>query len=404
MFRRDFVTLFIATFAALIGLGVIVPLLPLFAQDLGAGGRWLALTFAAFSISRTFTLAPIGRWSDRTSRKPFIVAGLCLSGGVGLLLMAADSLPFLVTLRFVQGITSALVLPIAMAYVGDITPPAKEGLYTGAFNMALFAGFGIGPLLGGFVKDTWNLDAAFLVAAALNLAAGLLVAIVLPTSPPEGEEASAWPASLPYGLFWKTPTLRGFLLFRLLAALGHGSLFSFLPILGRGVLGISSTQIGTVLTAQLMLGTVLQIPFGHLADRANRRMLMAIGIAVHTVSLVLIARSGSFAQLFSASLILGLADALLMPTMSAITIELGREAGMGSSQGMFSMAQSVGMIGSSFLGGELLNRAGASVIWYAAGALGILALAVLLTYSRFPMPLHERESLQRAKAAAAGGA
>jgi predicted MFS family arabinose efflux permease len=71
---------------------------------------------------------------------------------------------------------------------------------------------------------------------------------------------------------------------------------------------------------------------------------------------------------------------------------------------MFSMAQSVGMIGSSFLGGELLNRAGASVIWYAAGALGILALAVLLTYSRFPMPLHERESLQRAKAAAAGGA
>ncbi|MBI3090466.1 MAG: MFS transporter [Candidatus Tectomicrobia bacterium] len=394
MFQREFIVLFCATFAALFGLGVVVPLLPLYALDLGAGGMWLALMFSSFSVSRTLALPAFGRWSDRTRRKPFITWGLFASAGIGLAYALVDDLTEIVLLRFVQGVASAMVLPIAQAYVGDLTPRLREGRYMGAFNIAMFAGFGVGPMLGGYVKDAWSLQAAFALTGVLNLAAGLLVALALPARPLLVGAVEGAGRSLPLRLFWRVPTLRGFLLFRALAALGHGSLFSFLPILGRSSLGISSTRVGTVLTLELMLGTLLQVPCGWLADRFDRRLLMAVGIGIHTLSLVLIARSGTFTQLLISSLVLGLADALLLPTMAAITVEFGRDCGMGASQGMFMMAQSVGMVGSGFVGGALLNLLGVAWIYYAAGALGMLALWMFLVFSRLPMPEPERELLR----------
>ena len=400
MLRREFIVLFLATFASLLGLGIVIPILPLYALDLGAGGMWLGMIFAGFSISRTIAVAPIGRWSDRTSRKPFLVTGLCLAGVLGLAYALVDQLVWIVALRLVQGFASAMVLPIALAMGGDLTPPGKEGLYTGVFLVAMFGGFGVGPMLGGYVKDTWSLDAAFVISGSLSFAAALMVALALPRAAPHDDAGRVRHTPTPVIFFWRARTMRGFLLFRVVSSLGHGSLFSFLPVLGRANLGISSTSIGVVLTTELMLGMLLQVPCGRLADRVDRRMLMTLGIAIHSASLILVARSGTFTQLLIASLVLGIADAILMPTIGAITMELGREVGMGSSQGMFSMAQGAGMVGSGFLGGLLLNQFGVSSVYYSAAILGVLALTVFLAFSTLPLPERERRQLQEARDAA----
>ena len=74
--RKIFGTLFFSIFAAVTGVGIVVPLLPVYANSLGASGLYIGLIFGAFSLSRTFFLPFFGRKSDQKGRKPFIVTGL----------------------------------------------------------------------------------------------------------------------------------------------------------------------------------------------------------------------------------------------------------------------------------------------------------------------------------------
>jgi len=74
--KKIFSALFFSIFAAVTGIGIVVPLLPVYAHDLGASGLYIALIFGGFSISRTIFLPMFGRWSDKKGRKPFLTVGL----------------------------------------------------------------------------------------------------------------------------------------------------------------------------------------------------------------------------------------------------------------------------------------------------------------------------------------
>ncbi len=74
--KRTFATLVFSVFATVTGVGIVVPLLPIYAHGLGASGFYIALIFGAFSLSRTFFLPFFGRLSDRKGRRPIIISGL----------------------------------------------------------------------------------------------------------------------------------------------------------------------------------------------------------------------------------------------------------------------------------------------------------------------------------------
>ena len=74
--KKIFATLFFSIFATVTGVGIVVPLLPVYAHDLGAGGFLIGLIFGAFSLGRIFCLPYLGRLSDLKGRKPLIVPGL----------------------------------------------------------------------------------------------------------------------------------------------------------------------------------------------------------------------------------------------------------------------------------------------------------------------------------------
>ena len=92
----------------------------------------------------------------------------------------------LIGIRFIQGIASAMIMPVVQAYVGDITPLGREGWIMGLFNMSMFIGLSAGPLIGGVIKDRFSLKGAFLCMGALSLMGFLLSLIYLP---PTAEES-----------------------------------------------------------------------------------------------------------------------------------------------------------------------------------------------------------------------
>ena len=177
---RVFSALFFATATAMLGLGIIAPILPLYAKTFAASGVEIGLVFTAFSISRALLGPFVGRLSDHVGRKSLMLVGLGIYAVISVLYVSADSLWELGLFRFLQGIGSVMVGPLAQAYVGDMTPRGKEGRYMNAFYASQFLGIGIGPLLGGFIGAAWSYEAAFLVMGGLSLLSVLLVAITVP--------------------------------------------------------------------------------------------------------------------------------------------------------------------------------------------------------------------------------
>ena len=112
----------LAIFSTMLGNGIVVPFLPLYAQQFGAAGLGVGFLFSAHSAARTFLLPFIGKASDRRGRKGFLLTGLLFYtlASVGYLL--ANSMVALILIMTFQGVATAMVQPVAMAYVGDLTP------------------------------------------------------------------------------------------------------------------------------------------------------------------------------------------------------------------------------------------------------------------------------------------
>nr|MQY83493.1 MFS transporter [archaeon] len=98
----------------MLGLGIISPIMPLYASDLGANLVQIGLLSSAWSISRLIFTAPAGRYSDRGSKKRVIMAGLLVYAVISFLYVLAWDFTSLISIRFLHGLGSAMTMPIAM--------------------------------------------------------------------------------------------------------------------------------------------------------------------------------------------------------------------------------------------------------------------------------------------------
>jgi len=346
-----FGTLFFSLFAAVTGVGIVVPLLPVYAHQLGAGGLAIGLIFGSFALSRTFLLPYFGRLSDRQGRKRLIVFGLVSYACLSLAFVMADSVSFLVSIRFFQGIASSMMMPAIQAYVGDITPPGREGFTMGCFNMSIFFGLSLGPILGGSINDHWGLDASFLIMGLLSLVGFFLSLVFLP---PVHEEKvlKKKRAPLPWKKLLGDREILGLFIFRINYTACIGILWGFLPVLADTEFGLSSATIGFLVMLGVFISGVIHLPMGYVADRLNRRTMIIFGGMLVAVGMMYFARATSLTDLIIASVLFGFGGGISMPAHMAIAVFKGSQSdAMGSLMGIMTMAHSLGMlIGSSFAG------------------------------------------------------
>src|SRR5690606_29127555 len=137
--------------------------------------------------------------------------------------IVVDSVYSLTAVRFAHGVASAMVVPIAMAYVADLSEKGKEGSHMGNFSISMFLGMGMGPLLGGFLNDAFGLDSVFYVMAGLSAFATLLVGASLPEAKRSKftvQEGNA----VPMREILTLPVMRGVMVFSFISALGRGGM------------------------------------------------------------------------------------------------------------------------------------------------------------------------------------
>jgi MFS family permease len=344
MQRHFLITLLLSVFIALLGIGIIVPIMPVFAESLGAGGMALGGIIAAFSITRGFCQPIVGNLSDRWGRKGFLLSGLTVYTLVGLIMPEATTVPSLVLIRALHGVGSAMIVPVAMAYVSDMAPAGSEGRYMGMLNVAIFTGIGSGPLIGGVCTDIWGMSSAFYVMAGLSAVALLLVLLQLRDfSAPAAKVVSKVGVIKAIQTMLAVRRTVGILLARLSTMIIMVPTMAFLPLLMHQWFDATGVQIGVVIAARTLINAVLQTPFGRLADRKDKIRLLRFGCLVISGVMCLVPLADNFWALLGLFIILGCGEAIIWPTLGALATEEGRRYGQGNMMGVFNLAMSGGV-------------------------------------------------------------
>jgi len=377
MIRKVFPILALSIFSSMLGVGIISPLLPLYAENLGATGIWLGVIFASFSITRALFMPLIGKLSDRWGRKPFVSLGLLVYSIISLGYIWAGSVCQLTLVRLIQGAAAGMIIPISLAYIGDISPRGEEGRWMGYFNAAFFTGFGLGPLMGGALSDHFGMHTAFSVMGGLNFLAFLVTSLLLPESRRSGgQNSSSFRGVLESSLF------KGLFSFRLSYALGRGIFATFLPIFASIYVGLSPTAIGILLAANILLMSMLQICSGRMADRLNQKAMVILGGSISLAYLALIPLAQDFWELLGLCILGGLGGAISLPAASALVVGEGRKLGMGVSMGAFNMAFSIGMAAGPIISGGIADLTSIGSVFYFAAAMGLLGISLFICFAR----------------------
>ena len=378
MLSRPFLIIALSIFTATMGLGMVLPLLPVYAKSFGASGATIGLTMSAFAIPQLVVSPFAGKLADRFGRKPFLLLGAFAYFASAVGWWAADTLTVVILFRALSGIGSALIFSNAQAYVGDLAPAGSEGRYMGAFGVADFMGFGIGPLLAGVIRDRAGMEAVFLAMAVLYAVVFMLILTVLPGRPPHGQ-GGLEKLTAPWGAIARHPTMQALLFFRICFALATGVSMAFLAVHLEERVGATATMVGLVFAAQQMAGGLSQPLLGRLADRFSRRWLVVAGASMMAAGFSTVAWSDSFPVIL-AGMVLGpgLAASLANVSAQAAQIVTGRDLGMATVASLGSAAFAFGFLIGAIGGGRLVDLASVQASFLVGAAVMVLGGTVFL--------------------------
>jgi MFS family permease len=353
--KKIFATLFFSIFATVTGVGIVVPLLPVYAHDLGASGFYIGMIFGAFSLARTFFLPYFGRLSDLKGRKPLIIPGLLAYALISLGFVFVKEVNALIVLRFFQGIASAMLMPIIQAYVGDITPAGNEGFSMGLFNMSMFCGLSIGPLLGGLIHDRFSLEASFICMGLLALIGFFLCLFLLPPTRSE-KYISSGKSPIKWKQLFFDRDITTIFVFRFSHILCIGIVWAFLPLFAKLKFSISSSAIGFLIMLGVLVSGALHVPMGLLADKLSKRWMVIAGGLLVACAVFSFEWVQGFWGLVWASIFFGIGGGIAMPALMAIAVVKGSETdSMGSVMAILTLAHSLGMLCGSLIGGLMID-------------------------------------------------
>jgi MFS family permease len=369
------ITLSAAVGVVMTGLGIIWPIVPVYAVQLGAGGLQVGIIIASFNLARTLCNPLAGRLSDRWGRKPFIVAGLLLYALVSVFYVMATRVEALILVRFLHGFTSVLVGPVAMALAADIAPAHRLGRYMGTLNMAVMLGLGTGPVLGGIIRDLFGMAAAFYTMGGLALFTFMGVAAFLPGSDRSTQSAKS-KAIFPFKKLIAHRVVQGIFLLRFFVAAGQGSVYTFLPLLALKM-QLSSSQVGIILGLNIFLIALLQRVCGDLADRVNPVHMIITGTFISGLAVAGMPFVNGFGLILGLNILMGIGNGIAAPAGFVITGQLGKKMGMGSIMGVTDTGWSLGMIVSPILSGIIMDTLGLPSIFITGGFLIITGTVLI---------------------------
>ena len=393
-------------FIDIAGFGIILPLLPFWAQHLGASPTQIGLILTMYAIAQFIFTPLIGTLSDRIGRKPIIVASLVIEAISFAMTALAGSLPMLLAARFIGGIGAAN-LGTAQAVVADVTPPEGRARGMGLIGAAIGMGFVIGPAIGGILSGGSNTAALpFWVAMVIALVNAALVLVLLPeTRTRRAADVTQQPSKSAVGSFissWGTalrrPIMARLIVINLLFTLAFTAMEAVYPLFTQHTFGWDARQNGYVFAYVGIIIVIVQGGLvGQLVKRFGERALLISGLVLLAAGLLLLPWSTTLGLMLITLAALSAGEGLVTPTTSALLSLAASSEAQGETLGVAQGVAALGRIFGPLAAGALFTVSLAAP--FVAGGLLVL-LALLLALGKLPRRNIEVDSAQTSTDAA----
>jgi multidrug resistance protein len=375
---RPLLIIFLTIFVNLIGFGIIIPLLPFYAETFGASPLVIGLLFAVFSVCQLVAAPILGDWSDRYGRRPILIFSLLGTVASFVLLALARSITMLFIARIVDGLSGGNI-STARAYVADVTEPKDRARAYGLIGMAFGLGFIFGPALSGVLVKV-SITAPIWAAAAITLVATAVAWLWLPETVHRAQAGTGMPfRNLPDLL--RRPALGRVLVIDFVYWLAFAIFQTTFALFTARRFRFDASQTGYFFSAFGVLGAVVQggliRPVVH---RLGDKPTFVVGLVCSALGLVAATLTHSVA-VFAVTLVpLAIGIGFGHPTISSLVSRAARGDEQGRVQGAASAVESLGRTVGPIWGNASLQRFGEGMPYISAAAFLMLTLLITIGY------------------------
>ncbi|MFH1488465.1 MAG: MFS transporter [Pseudomonadota bacterium] len=394
------VVICLATTVAMMGHGIIGPVLPLFAREFGMSTASVGFVVATFGLCRLIMNLPSGLIAERYGTRFLMSAGLMLNALGMFLTGASTSILEMASWRFISGAGSAMFTTGSMSFIAANSTPENRGRLMSLQLGSLLIGTDIGPMIGGVIADHLGFRSPFYVAGIIAAVVALGVLIKLRDAP-RGTEAKASMSpedkkGRQEGRDIRTirnllanPTFFILSIFTLLVFFTRsGCRHTLLPLLAVEKVGMSMTQVGFLFTLMTTINLILAVLAGALTDRFGRKAVILPGAFLTLAGLTLFAYTSTVPAFFGAAFILGLGSGFIGPAPAAYAGDLAPPGRTGITMGLYRTFGDMGLISGPLLLGwiaDVIDRQfaaspGRSVAMVLDGVL-LLAAGLVLSWA-----------------------
>lgn len=354
--RSALFLIFLTVFIDLLGFGILIPILPAFAQKiLGVDETAIGIVIAAYSFVQFIFNPLLGKFSDKHGRKPVIVSCLLINS-IGYIIFAfTNSFLLLMISRIVAGIGGSSIA-VAQAYIADVTTRETRSKGMGIIGSAFGLGFVFGPLIGGLLSKSGYMVTG-LGAAGFSFIAFIVTMILLPESNLNRDAKTVIGRKLInlQGIkqAFRNPSLAILISLFFILTFSFANIYGTFALLGIQVYGFTDLQNGYMFGIIGLSSAVVQgALIGPFTKLFGRKVILIMGSFFIMVTLAIIPYAGNFLWLAIDSVFLSFGTGMLQPTVLSLISEVASEAEqgltLGVNQSMSAMARVFGPLWGGF--------------------------------------------------------
>jgi DHA1 family multidrug resistance protein-like MFS transporter len=383
--RQSQALLFLTMFVSMTGFGVIMPILPYYAENMGATATHLGLLTGMYA-GMQFLFAPVwGRISDRWGRKPVMLLGLfgfaLTFAGFGL----STELWMMFVSRAISGLITSATMPTVMAYIADTTDHQSRGSGMSLLGSAMGLGAIFGPVIGGFMSE-YGPSTPFFFSAALSLAVAVFAWIFLPESLSGQARAAAKMQTGQQSPFLDVFRLLGtpvgfMLILALLTSFGISQMEGSSALFYKARIDAGGKEMGVIF---MVMGAVSFLTQFLLVGRAINKLgeqktflLSLLGVAL---AFLLYQFISSLATAIPVVIVMGFCSSFFSPALNTMVSNRTADTEQGRTMGVMNSYYSLGRMIGPICGGIIFDHLGIQMPFYFASVIMLISIGMAVRF------------------------